>query len=264
VTVVLPLVQGREQDWPLWSWLCFAAAPVLFLAFTAYQRQLKRRGGEPLVDMALFRERAFSVGLFVTAFLYASTASFFLVLSLYLQQGHGLSAMSAGLISIPTAAGFLVAGGAAPALTVKLGRQVLAIGAVALIAGAATLIFTVTEIDLTGEAWWLAPGLVICGLGMGLIMAPLPGIVLAGVSPQHAASASGVITTGQEVGAALGVAIIGVVFFGILGEPVQLDQFPWAIEASLIAITGLSAVLALLVQLLPRIDKEKAVSLPPA
>ncbi|MGI8864648.1 MAG: MFS transporter [Solirubrobacteraceae bacterium] len=61
--IVLPLIEGRQHNWPTWTWLSLAAAPVILAAFIAHQRWLTRRGVSPLLELSLFRERAFSAGL---------------------------------------------------------------------------------------------------------------------------------------------------------------------------------------------------------
>src|SRR5947209_11336396 len=94
--VVLPLVEGRQHSWPTWTWISLAAAPLLLIVFLAHQRRLARRGGNPLLDLSLFRERSFSAGLLTQLCFWTGQASFFVVLALYLQQGRGLHALAAG------------------------------------------------------------------------------------------------------------------------------------------------------------------------
>jgi EmrB/QacA subfamily drug resistance transporter len=98
VAVVLPLTAGRQDGWPPWAWLSLAAAPVVLGVFAAHQRRLAGRGGSPLLPLELFRERAFSAGLVTQLALWCGQASFFLVLSLYLQQGRRLDPPQAGLV----------------------------------------------------------------------------------------------------------------------------------------------------------------------
>jgi MFS family permease len=62
VAVVLPLIEGRQLGWPAWSWVSLGVSAVLLATFVLHERALPRRGGSPLVDMTLFRERAFSAG----------------------------------------------------------------------------------------------------------------------------------------------------------------------------------------------------------
>ena len=95
----------------------------------------------------------------------------------------------------------------------RLGRQVLALGSLVVSAGYLLLAAAVHD-----GAGWLIPGLVISGIGMGFVIAPLPAIVLARVRPDHAAAASGVLSTAQQAGGSIGVAVIGAVFYSALGS----------------------------------------------
>jgi hypothetical protein len=99
---------------------------------------------------------------------------------------------------------------------------------------------------------WLVPGLLVDGLGMGMVLAPLAVVVLARVTPQHVGSASGVLSTVQQVGNALGVAIIGIVFYGAVTGRSLADVIPGAFRDSLIYLITVEVALAALVQLLPR------------
>ncbi|MFF4339369.1 MFS transporter [Kitasatospora sp. NPDC001540] len=212
--VVLPLVVGRQQHWPEWTWLLLAAAPPLLAAFAGQQRRLARRGGAPLIDPALFRERAFSVGLATTLVYFLAMGSFFLLLALYLQDGRGLTPLRSGLVFTTVGAGFFLSSALAPAVAVRLGRQVLALGALTVGAGYAALALTARQLGAGGTTWELLPGLLVAGLGMGLVTAPLSDTVLARVAPRHAAAASGALSTAQEAGGAVGVALVGLVGTG--------------------------------------------------
>lgn len=251
VAVVLPLVQGRQLGWPLWSWLCLGAAVPVLAGFVAYQLRVVRRGGAPLIDPGLFRERAFAGGAGVATVYWLAVGSFFLVLALYLQVGRGLSALDSGLVFSLLGAGYFAASLWAPKLAARLGRQVLAAGSLAQAAGYALLAAGVAHVGPGGSLGWVLPGLVLSGFGMGVVMAPMSAIVLAGVTPAHAGSAAGVLGTAQQVGGALGVAIVGVVFYGSLGvgAPAQVAH---AFVMALIPLTAFCALAAALVQLLPR------------
>jgi hypothetical protein len=80
------------------------------------------------------------------------------------------------------------------------------------------LMWTVDRYGGAVTSWQLLPALLLCGLGLGSVIAPLVNVVLAGIRAQDAGSASGVLTTVQQIGGAIGVALIGVVFFGLLGS----------------------------------------------
>jgi EmrB/QacA subfamily drug resistance transporter len=245
--IVLPLVEGRQHGWPLWTWIALAAAPVVLCLFAAHQRRLGRRGGAPLLDPVLFRDRAFSAGLLTQLVFWAGQASFFLVLALYLQLGRGLDALQAGLVFTILAVAYLVASIEAPALTARLGRRLPAIGALTLASGHALLAISVADVGTTGSVGLLAPALLLVGAGMGLVITPLTSIVLASLEPQRAGAAAGALSTMQQVGNAIGVAVTGVVFFGALDH-----GFPHALELSLAQLAVLCVAVAGLTRLLPR------------
>ncbi|MBU3062247.1 DHA2 family efflux MFS transporter permease subunit [Nocardia sp. NEAU-G5] len=252
VAIVLPLVQGRQQGWPEWTWLCLAAAVPLLGGFIYSQHRLGVRGGSPLIQLSLFRQRAFSAGMATSLVYSMMMASFFLVLALYLQNGRGLTALNSGLIFLPLGIGYFVASATSGKVAQLLGRQVLALGAAVVALGYALLAVTADEIGAHGSVGWLIPGLLISGAGMGFVMAPLPAIVLAGVEPEAAAAASGVLSTSQQAGGAIGVAIIGVVFYNALDAHRAAGGFPHAFGLGLELLIGLGVLVVALVQLLPR------------
>lgn len=250
VAVVLPLIEGREQGWPLWTWLCLLASVVLLAGFVAYEGRLTRRDAGPVLNLELFRQRAFSVGLVTTFVYYSAMASFFLVLALYLQQGQKLDALASGVVFLPLGIGFFAASLQASRLASRLGRQTLAVGGVAVAVGYGLLALTVDRIGVTGVLAWAIPALFVAGFGMGMVMAPLTSLVLAGVSPQHAASASGVLSTALQVGNAFGVAVIGLVFYNVLGADLRPSSVAHALVVSLIPLVVIAVAVAVLVQFL--------------
>jgi EmrB/QacA subfamily drug resistance transporter len=243
VAFALPLIDGRQYGWPLWTWLSLGAAPVLLGAFALFQRRLAARGGSPLVAPALFRERAFRVGLGMLVVFYASVASFFLVLALYLQNGRGLSALDCGLVFTFEGVGFMATSMAGPAIARRLGVQGLAVGAAVRAVALAGFWLLVGHVGAGGSVAWVALALLVDGAGMGMVMGPSTQLVLAKVSPEHAGAAAGVLAAAQQVGNAIGVAVIGVVFFGAVGHGVT-DAF----RDGLIGLAALSVVVVALVQ----------------
>ncbi|MEW9532092.1 MFS transporter [Microbispora sp. NPDC049125] len=258
VAIVLPLVEGREQGWPEWAVISLVVSVPLLAAFAAYQRRLTNKGGTPLIDLSLFRERAFTVGVLATLAFFLAMGSCFLVLSLYLQEGRGMSPLGSGLVYVALGVGFFLSSAMAPQLVPKLGKQVLAVGGLLVAAGYGVLGFTASDIGVAGSVWWLVPSLLVAGFGMGMVMAPLSSTVLERVQPHHAAAASGVLSTAQELAGALGVALVGIVFFGALGGTPQAADFPRAFDLSMIMLVVFALVVALLVQLLPRAARQPA------
>ena len=171
-------------------------------------------GRGPLVDLRLFRDRTFSAGLMTQLGLWCGQASFFLVLALYLQQGRGLDALQAGLVFTILAGAYLVASMRAPALTLRRGRTLIGVGALTLAAGHLLLVLAVADIGVKGSIAALVPGLVLVGAGMGLCITPLTSTVLASAGPRNAGAVSGALSTMQQVGNSIGVAVTGIIFFG--------------------------------------------------
>ncbi|RKE23035.1 MFS transporter [Streptomyces sp. TLI_171] len=249
--VCLPLIEGRERGWPLWTWLALAAAPVLFALFAAQQRRLLRTGGSPTLDLSLLRERAFAAGLAAQLTFWASMASYFLVFALYLQQGRHLAPLASGLVFTVLGVGYVLASTTARHLAARLGRHTITLGCALRATGLLLELWAVTGIGHTGTLWWLVPGLFLDGCGMGLSFAPLATTVLARVPAASAGSAAGILTTGLQVGNALGVALIGLVFYRVLAAHPGPDAHPAAFRACLLFVLGATALLALVVQALP-------------
>jgi Na+/melibiose symporter-like transporter len=256
VAVVLPLVEGRQHGWPAWTWITLAAAPIMLAAAALQQRWLNQRGGAPLLAPELFRERAYSAGLLTQLVFWSGQASFFLVLALYLQPGRGYSPLGAGLVFTILAAAYLATSLRAPALAVRHGRGLVAVGAATLAVGHCVLLAAVLDVGTGGSLAMLVPGLLLIGAGMGLCITPLTSIVMSRLPPQHAGAASGALSTMQQVGNALGVALTGVIFFGALR-----NGYARALELSLVELAALLVlVLALTLTLLPRGEPRERLS----
>ncbi|WP_282203860.1 MFS transporter [Kitasatospora fiedleri] len=247
--VCLPLIEGRERGWPLWTWLLLAAGPPLLAAFAVQQRRLARTGGSPSLDLSLFRERAFTAGLAAQLIFWASMASYFLVFALYLQQGRHLAPISSGLVFSVLGVGYVAASATARHLAARIGRHAITAGCALRAAGLLLELWAVA--DTATSLWWLVPGLLLDGCGMGLSFAPLTATVLARVPAASAGSAGGVLTTGLQVGNALGVALIGLVFYRVLADTPGPDAVPAAFRACLLYVLAATALLALVVQALP-------------
>jgi len=251
--LVLPLVQGREAGWPGWAFGCLAGSLVVLAGFASYERRLSRRGGAPLVVPALFRQQSFVVGIVIVIAFYAGLASLFLVFAVYLQEGQGFTPLAAGVAFVPLAIGFFVTSVNATRLAALFGRQALALGALLMAASYLILMLVIGTAGRHVNGWDLAPALLLNGLGEGAVMGPVIALVLAGVRPEHAGSASGILTTAQQVAGALGVALIGIVFYGALGaHPHPGAPYTVAFRHGLVYTLVLVLAVAALVQVLPR------------
>jgi MFS family permease len=216
VAIVLPLVDGRQQGWPAWSWACLAAGPVLLVVFAAYLRRVRRSGGQPLLDPGIFAVPAFRAGLTVQVLFWCQQAASYLLLALFLQQGRGLSPLTSGGVFAVLAAGYLVTSFRAPGLTIRFGGRVIATGAVLGAIGDLLVLLAVLRWGAGGPLAALFPGLFLLGAGQGLCITPLTTTVLAHADARTAGSVSGALSTAQQVGNAIGVAVSGVIFYGLL------------------------------------------------
>ncbi|MGW6004289.1 MFS transporter [Oerskovia enterophila] len=213
--LVLPLNQGQEDGWPLWTWMSMAASVVGFGLFALQQRRTAAAGREPLVTPALLRKPAFTVGLGGIALFFAGLIGTQLVLTLFLQIGQHFSAGEAGLGNLPLAVGTAIGGAISGAfLADKIGRKVLQIGPVIQLAGAVLLWFELDGVS-TGSfsIWDIAPGVAVSGVGAGMVIAALFSFILAAVDDDEIGSASGVLSAVQAIGGSIGVAVFGSVFF---------------------------------------------------
>lgn len=198
----------------------------------------------PLIDLALFRERAVTAGLLTNLAFSMGMAAYFLIFAMYSQEGRGLDALHAGLIFTPIGAGYLAASLLAPRLAARFGRQVIAFGGLTRAVSLAVLLVAVAGNAPIG---WLLPVLAVDGAGMGLVLSPIMGTVLSRVAPHHAGGAAGALTTAQQVGGALGVGIIGIVFYNALSGGVTV-----AFQHGLVYLIVITLAIAALVQWLPR------------
>jgi EmrB/QacA subfamily drug resistance transporter len=245
--LVLPLVEGTQLHWPMWTWGSLALAPIFFAVFAGHEQRTARDGGMPLFDPVLFKRRTLLAGLVTQLAFWCGQASFFLVFALYLQKGRGLDALEAGLVFTILAVAYLATSFRAPALTLRFGRSLIAAGAVTLALGDGVLLGTVAHLGISGSVWLLAPGLVLVGAGMGMCITPLTSTVLAHADPERAGAVSGALSTMQQVGNALGVAITGAIFFGSVS-----GGYAQAFELSMAELAGLLLSVAALSRLLPR------------
>lgn len=216
VLLLLPLVQGRDWGWPWWGFLLLASSVPTAALFVARERRLGARGGQPILDPALLRVRAFATGLSASLLFFGAIGSFFFLLALYLQLGTERSALDTGLVLVPYAVGSIITAGIGIQLAARAGRALLVTGALVL-AGSQVLLLLIVRDGADPSYWALALPLLIGGLGLGLTAPVLLNVVLAGVPAKDAGAASGVLTTVGQVGGAAGVAVLGVVFFAALG-----------------------------------------------
>ncbi|MGW2511244.1 MFS transporter [Streptomyces scopuliridis] len=217
--LIYPLTRGRELDWPLWGHLCMAGSVLVFAGFVAYEKWKTRKDGSPLVELSLFKVKSFAAGIAVQLTFGVALGIFFLVWTLYMQVGLGWSPLRAGVTGVPFSVAVSVAAGlSVQKLVPRFGRKVLQTGALTMAAGLLLYIWEAERYGMEIHAWQMALPLTVMGLGMGLIVAPLTDAVLSEVPREHSGSASGLISTTQQMGNALGLGLVSLVFFGVVDD----------------------------------------------
>ncbi|WP_430376977.1 MFS transporter [Streptomyces sp. B1-3] len=299
VAVVLPLVQGRENGWPVWGWVCMAGGVCAVVGLGVFEARrgsrrgmrgaaaergtegraaegrvtagrtaepgaaerrtaergaaerrtaVERPGIVPLLPARAFRLPAFSVGVLVQLLFSVGMQGFFLVFALWLQGGQGYTPLQAGVLTVAFSAGAFLTAPVADGLAVRFGRLVLGAGAL-LMAGGFGWVWSGVDSAAavhTG-AWPLVPGLVLAGAGLGLLAVPLVNVVLSAVPGELAGGASGIFSTAQQFGGAVGAGIVGTVFFS------HADEGPGAaLGAAMPWVVGGFVVSAALCGVLPR------------
>lgn len=241
VLLVFPLVEGHQLGWPAWTIAAMIASIPTLGLFAVHQRRRERRGASPLVPPALFRQRAFAGGTLATLAFFSVAPALLFVVTIAL-QAVGYSPIETALAFVPLSLASIPAASASVALAQRLGRRLFVGGAGIVAVGMAGLLLAVQLAGPGLTTWALMPGLVVIGIGLGLVSPALIDVVLVGVDPRDAGSASGVRSTASQLGAATGVALIGLVFYA--GDGV-VDALTGALVYG-IAIAVLSALAMLL------------------
>jgi EmrB/QacA subfamily drug resistance transporter len=215
--IVFPLIQGRELGWPLWTFALMVAAIPFFFLFGWWQKVKERKDNSPLAVPGLFKIKTFVTGLVINLVFEGAMLGVFLPMTLLLQVGLGYSVIKAALTGLPIAFGIsLTMIFLSQRIIKKIGRYTMPLGTVIMATGLTTIFLFLNHSGLNTQPWEFIPGMFLTGMGMALVMTPMFSIVLADVDPKNAGSASGIMNAVQQLGGAIGVALIGVVFFGQL------------------------------------------------
>jgi len=247
--VLFPVVEGRALDWPAWLWLVVGTGVALLVAFVLYQRARTRRDGDALLPLALFGNRGFSAGLVTQASFQGAMNAFTVAWIIYMQAALGFDAFAVGLIMLPFSLGAFLGVGAAIPLATRVGKPIVTLGALVQAGSIAWAVAIMNDRGAALTGWDIIVPLTITGFGLGLLVVPLIDVALATVPLRDAGAASGTYGTFQQIGAAIGVAISGTVFFTQIGTDFSQPNVMGALTSSAtIAIGGylLAAVTSLL------------------
>jgi EmrB/QacA subfamily drug resistance transporter len=207
--IIYPLIQGRADGWPAWTFLSLAAGAVLLGVFVLWERN---RRGDPLIEPGLLANRTYTSGILVALAFFGAFGGLVLCVSLFAQLGEHFSPIHAGLTLMAMVVGMIAGMGTGLALVGRLGRHLIHLGVAVIATGTVVLALTMSGAQSV-STWDLAPSLFLIGLGAGASMGQLFDFILAGVSMDEVGSASGVLEAVQQLSSALGVAALGTIFF---------------------------------------------------
>jgi len=258
--VIFGLIEGPSHGWgaigPVSIPLVIGAGVLLLAGFGRHQ--YRRRDSEPLVPLAIFRNRNFAMMNLVTAALGVSTLGLFLPLMIYLQSALGWSALEAGLTIAPMSVVAMVLAPIAGRLADRVdGKYPLLAGLFLLTTGMVVLLLS-SRVDSTQAS--LLPGIVLTGAGLGLTFAPMQAIAMRTIEPAMAGAAAGLINTTRQVGAMVGSAAVGALLQAQLARTVPAAGsfelgFTNAMRITLVlptVVIGLAGLAVLAVQPGPR------------
>ncbi|MFC9692468.1 DHA2 family efflux MFS transporter permease subunit [Kribbella sp. NPDC056951] len=247
--LIYPLVQGRELGWPVWSIVMMVASIPVFALFVWRER----RSGNPVIDPSLFRNRGYVAGLAVITTFFLAMSGFTLVLNLFTQLGLHYSPLKAGLSMVPFSLGIAIGAPLSGGLLApRLGRTALQLGVAMMTLAMGGMWFTLHHYGDATTVWNLVPAMLACGIGSGMVFAPLFDIILASIDDEAAGSASGVLTAMQQFGGAIGVAVLGTVFFQLLPD----HAFLGATKTTVLVAIALFIVSLAVTWLLPKRARE--------
>jgi EmrB/QacA subfamily drug resistance transporter len=249
VVLVLAITQANEWGWgSTRTWVAFGISAVLHGLFLAWERGRE----EPLVPISIFRVKTV-LGANITGFVLGTILfSMFLLLTLYMQQVLGMTPLRTGLGYLAVAGTAIIWANAAAMLSNKIGVKPVMLVGMALL-GVGLVYFT--QISVDGSYWAdLFPGFLIIGLGMPFVFVPVTIAAVAGVSHDEAGLASGLINTSQQIGGALGIAVLSAVANrvtnsgvadGVAAPQAAVDGFSTAFWiAAAAALVGVVAIAA--------------------
>lgn len=245
---VLPLIEGRELHWPLWTFVLLIASIPLFAAFVLYERRKNKHEHASLIEFSLFKQATFKRGLLLNALFEIVLGGLLLAFTLVLQEGLGFSALKAALTTIPMIAGIVI--GVAvlgEPLIPKIGRYVVTLGGAILTVGMVATAIVFGHYGAAIHAWQFAPSIFVQGIGMGLVTGPLFAITLQHVDTAHAGSASGILESVEQLGSVLGVVLLGGLFFSHIAQGFE-QAFAWAVGGGVVC----AFVMLVMSFLLPR------------
>lgn len=239
-----PLVEGRTLGWPVWAFGLMVLSVFLFGWFLHWQVRLADRGRAQTLPVNLIKDGPFVGGLMVSMLLFSGIAGVILMMAIFMQSGFGFTPAEAGLALVPHPASAMIVS----LITGRLGTRWINVrigcGALALLFGMILLQMRVGSADATLSGFDFIAPMILIGSGMGATVVALFHSILSRVAGPDAGAGSGVLQALQQFGLALGIAMIGQVFFAALGPDPDQSAYVTAAHAALWLPIGIYAVLS--------------------
>ena len=218
ISLLYGIIEGGSRGWTDPFVLAgFASAVVFLSAFIAWERRVEH----PMLPVSLFADRRLSVGSGVITLGFFCAFGLFFLSTLYMQYVLGYSTLTTGLATLPWAVAIVIVAPRSAALGEKLGSGRVIAGGFAIIAVAFGLL---TTLDVNSPYILLGAAFALMGAGMGCVFAPATGNIMAAVPLDKAGVGSAVNDTTRELGAALGVAVLGTVIGSIYRSGLDLSS----------------------------------------
>jgi len=237
--LVYPLIEGRQDGWPDWSFALLAAGVAIVGAFAWRQSARVRRGHAPLIVPTIFRRRGYVAGLLVALGFLGGMGGISLALNVMYQAGLGFTPLDAALASVAVPVLAIAGSITSSILLPRLGRTTMHIGIAVMAAGLGITVLVLRGAGAGLSAWDTAGPLVVLGFGMGMVFVPMFDVILAGVEPHELGSASGLLESVQQLAMSLGLAAVGTVLFDELGGMHGPGPFVTAAADALLVAIGL-------------------------
>ncbi len=249
VCLIYPLIRGRELNWPGWCIAMLGLGVILLVVFVRDQRQKLSASRQPLLDVRLFAFRDFNIGMAIVLFYFMVQDSYFLINVMLLETGLGFSSAETGILFVFQGVGYVIASLVSLRLVPLFGKKVLQAGVLIMVITLA--LHTITLNGPKVDPYLLYPILFAYGTGCGSVLPSLLAVGLKNIPIELAGAASGTFSTFQQTAIALGIGVIGGIFFSNLGPLPDVTAYIFAYRIATLTNIALLALVGFFLWLLP-------------
>ncbi len=238
LAILYPFMESGGST--LW-WALLPVGIALVWLWVKWEQRCPRLGHTPMVDLDIFRTSSFSNGTVIMALYFTGMTSVWVLVALYVQEGHGKTAFESGLFGVPSALLSAYAAHWSGRRVSRYGRRIVIGGLVLALFGlAASIAVVALHEQYSVSVWWLLLSLSFIGVAQGAVISPNQTLTLAEVPLEYAGSSGAIMQTGQRIGTSVGIAMITAAVFA------SLARWSWSIAVaigfSLIALVVLAAL----------------------